>query len=64
MRKVETDLMKEMRCLKKDVSLILRRQDLMVRALVPEVQPTKKEMRIIRARKGFASEKELFKALR
>jgi hypothetical protein len=64
MAKLETDLMKEVRSLRREVSLILRKQDLMLRALVPEVKPTKEELKIIKKRKEFGTEKELFKALR
>ncbi len=64
MFKVENELMKEIRGLRKQVSLILRRQELVLRAMIPEVQPTNEEMKIIRARKKFGSEKHLFKALR
>jgi hypothetical protein len=52
------------RSLRREVSLILRKQDLMLRALVPEVKPTKEELKIIKKRKEFGTEKELFKALR
>jgi hypothetical protein len=62
--KTETDLIKEIRSLRKEVSLLLRRQELMLEALVPQVKPTKDEMKIIRKRKEFGREKELFKALR
>jgi len=61
---VETKLMKEMRSLRKEMSLVLKRQDLVLRTLVPEVKPTKEEMRIIKTRKQFGTEKDLFKSLR
>lgn len=64
MKRVETDLMKEMKDLRKEVSLILRKQDIIFKAIIPEVRPTKKEMKIIKSRKGFGTEKDLFKALR
>ncbi len=64
MVRVETDLMKEMKNLRKGVSLILKRQDLMLKTLIPEIKPTKEEIKIVRARKQFGAEKELFKALR
>jgi hypothetical protein len=63
MAKIETELMKEMRGLRKEVSLVLRRQDLMLKAIIPEVKPTMGEVKIIKARKEFGSEKDLFKAL-
>jgi len=62
--KMEPDLIKEIRSLRKEVSLILRRQELMLEALIPQAKPTKEEMKIIKKRKEFGSEKELFKALR
>ncbi len=59
MRRIETDLMKEMRGLRKDVSLILRRQDIMVRAMVPEVRPTRNEVRAIKEFERGKSERKL-----
>jgi hypothetical protein len=62
--KMEVDLIKEIRSLRKEVSLILKRQELMLETLIPQAKPTKEEMKIIKKRKKFGSEKELFKALR
>lgn len=64
MVKIETDLMKEMKSLKKKVSRALMRQDLLLKAFIPEVMPTREELKIMKMKKEFVSEKDLFKALR
>jgi hypothetical protein len=64
MVRLETELMKEMRSLRRGIFLILRRQDLMLKAFIPEAKPTKEEIKIIAKKKEFGSEKDLFKALR
>jgi len=64
MEKIETELIKEMKLLRKSVDLMLKRQELLLKVLIPEVRPTKEELKIIKRKKEFGEEKELFEALR
>ncbi len=62
--KAETELLKEIRTRKKELNLLSRRQDIIMKALIPEVKPTKEELRIMKSKKKFLSEREWRKALR
>ena len=58
MTKIEIELMKEIKSLRREISLILRKQDLMLKALVPEIEPSKEEIKIIKSKKEYEIKKK------
>lgn len=62
--RTETDLLKELRSMRRELSLLSRKQDIILKAMIPEVEPTSAEMRMIKSRKRFVGERVWRKAFR
>ncbi len=61
--RAETELLKEMRGVKRELSLVLKKQDMILGAMIPEAEPTKREIGIINSKKKFVGEKFWRRAL-